>query len=251
MGNTPIGTTETSRDQDHPVARLILLVGILTVFVYVAVALNRYPDILIMYASESVVFLSALTFLMIGYTWVAVRRTRTRSEAEAYALRQGLWGGLVVGILWIIEIWMGNLANPQSEIAEFVVHLVYRLCIVAVPLVTLFTTFRATQRTGQISSGVWVGLWSGVLSALMVFGTFVVLTYVFPQASQTDPQTLYQFARSGFTDFAAFTLADALVAMISHLWIGPVLGLLFGALGSILGRGFMPGYHQRIVEPRG
>lgn len=234
---TFIKLSEAGIAHDHRWIRLGLLVGIVGVIGYVGYGVIRYPAMLTMYPSESVLYLVIVGCLLVGYGWMALHRTHTQSASETSALRQGIWWGLAVGILWIIEIWAGNLANPQSASAESLIHLIYGGCILAVPVVTLFAAARASRQTRKFSTGVWVGLWSGIVSALIVFATFVFIGFAFPNLP--DPQTVSQFTRRGFTDYGAFSFSDSLATIINHLWIGPVLGLIFGAAGGVMGQGFM------------
>jgi hypothetical protein len=224
----------------HHLTRLILLVGIMSVVVFIAGNLIRYPEILTMFPAESVIFLSIATALIVGYSWMSLRRTQTRTEASSLALRQGMKWGLLIGGLWAIEIWAGNIANPQPGVAEFVIQFVYRVSIVGTLLATLLGAAIASRQTGRFSTGVWVGLWSGMLSGLIVFGTFIILTDIVPQSVQPDPQLMSAFVRSGFTNYAAFSMSDSLEAMINHLWLGPFLGLIFGAIGGLVGQGIAP-----------
>jgi hypothetical protein len=44
------------------------------------------------------------------------------------------------------------------------------------------------------------------------------------------------FIRSGWTDIHAFTIADIFEACFKILFLGPVLGIIFGLLGAALSR---------------
>jgi hypothetical protein len=220
--------------KSYPWVRFMLLTGIFGAILFIVINLLTYPDIITMYPATSLILLTFFALLMAGYIWFAIHFTYTKDESWRSVLRHGLWAGAVIGGLWIIEITIGNLVNPPPGIIEFVVHSLYRLCILAIPLVTVLAAARISKKTGQFSSGVWVGLWSGILSALMVFGMFVLVGLFF--SARPDPQTMAAFARSGFTDYAAFNRSDTLVAMINHLWIGPCIGILFGAIGGVFRR---------------
>ena len=224
----------------HLWLRRLLLAGVAMVIVTFAASLIRYPDMLSMYPRQAPLFLSLLGILMALYTLVAVGRTRTRSRAEVIALNHGAFWGGIVGLLWTVEIWAGNIAQPSAGWQDLLVHgLIYRGAILAVPVVTVVGAGIAAARARSWPAGMWVGIISGVLSGLMVFGCFLVFGLVLP-SGRPDPQTLAQFGRTGLTDFAAYSAAENLAAMINHLWIGPGLGVLCGLFGGAIGGGLAP-----------
>jgi hypothetical protein len=48
--------------------------------------------------------------------------------------------------------------------------------------------------------------------------------------------TWAEFKRSGWTDAHAFGIANALESGFTHLWMGPLIALMVGSLGTWIGQ---------------
>ena len=103
----------------------------------------------------------------------------------------------------------------------------------AVPVLTVIVSLLASRQTGLRQTGIWVGVWSGLISGLITYTGLMLIGYSGRLAN--DPQTIQQAAKNGVSDITAFSVADSLVAAINHLWIGPLLGLVCGVIGSLIG----------------
>ncbi len=207
-----------------------VLGGVIWVIALIVYGVIRYPSAFALSPVESVVYLALFVGLIGGYSWLALRRTQATSPTIDIALRWGGWLGLALGLCWLVELWAGNLADPSAGTTGL---LVYRTSILAVPVLTIITALSASRHTGLRQTGIWVGIWSGIISALITFSGLFFIAY--SGTLLHDPQTIQQSLSNGVTDIAAYGVADSLVAAINHLWIGPLLGVVFGTLGGWMG----------------
>ena len=214
----------------YRVIRYGILGGVSLAIALVIYAIVEYPSALTLSPVESIVFLALCVGLLSGYSWLAWRRTQPASHISAVALSWGGWLGLALGLCWLIELWAGNLANPSTNA---MVLLAYRGSTIAVPLLTIMTAFYASRHTGSQQTGIWVGIWSSMISALITFAGLMGIAYL--GGLTHDPQTIQQALSNGTTNIMAYSVADSLAGAINHLWIGPLLGILFGAIGGFMG----------------
>ena len=75
---------------------------------------------------------------------------------------------------------------------------------------------------------------AGVCMVIAVTVGFALELFVAPP-SPSYIQTWPEFQRSGWTDARAFGIANTLDSGFTHLWMGPVIALVVGALGSGIG----------------
>ena len=129
----------------------------------------------------------------------------------------GVVFGAVVGALWMVEVWAGNLAPPGPA-----TEIVYRVSTASVLVATLLGGLLGGRRRGRLADGVSVGAISGMLSGMLVCVVVVAGGALAAQLSVIDPPT-----DAGY--------ADALAAGVNHLWIGVGIGSLCGLAGGAVG----------------
>jgi hypothetical protein len=106
---------------------------------------------------------------------------------------------------------------------------------------TALSGFVAAHRTGCMSVAMGVAFWSGVISAAITIVTVIVINILFHNAMMQDPATIREFIRAvhhtpSNTELSDFILTDALGGCAMQLWIGPLLGLVIGGTGALVGK---------------
>ena len=213
-------------------ARFTLLVGIGLVVVLTAYGIIRFPLIVNLAPVESLIYLIIFALLLIGYGWYGLRQTNSRAQSTTYILGQGLFFGLVIGLLWVIEVVTGNLNFANADWA----NVLYFGSMLVVLIVTFAAGFRGAQQSARTIAGIQVGLWSGMISSLITFIALMLITYLFQAKLQAIPQNMQEYLRSGAPDFTTYLVSDSLAGATNHLWIGPFLGLVIGGIGSVIGK---------------
>lgn len=193
-----------------------------------------HPAVAIYGGSEMIVYLLLAVLAVLIYGWFALFRTHTGTADERVALRQGIVWGLLCGAAWAIELLVANLPLIPSK--QFILVL-YGSTVWLGFLLPVIPSLLAAWQTRRISLGLQAGLLCGMVGGLMVFFTWFLFSAPLFQAGLSDPQTLAEFRHSGFPDITTYMVSDWLAALIGHLWIGVITGLLLGVLGGTVGKG--------------
>jgi hypothetical protein len=203
-----------------------VLAGVTMAAAVVVFSSLRYPATFRLSGADIVLVLTMV--MLAGYaacgTW-ALRR-------PAGGYRTGLiWGG-VAGAMWSAEIWCGGAAKlPHS--AEKVLGATFVLLAV---VATVTAGVRAAARTGRADTAWRAGLFSGLVSGLVVyaFGMVMTLSTLPVLASRGDYQA--EFARSHAPNIATYLVGDMLAGVAAHLVINLILGLVGGGIGAVTAR---------------
>lgn len=210
--------------------RRSILAGICLCVITMAYSIHRYPGIVTAPAAPK--FLPLFLAGVLWYGLAAVRWTRATTPEDLVVLHYGARWGVVIGLVWIVEVVAGDLILPSSPIALFAT-----LIAVVLPAVAGAT---GVAVTGRIRTGARIGFWSGVVSGLITFIAVAGVGYVaayFPESlhgADTPPDISRTYTAA---ELATYNLADYLAGGVSHLLIvGALLCTAAGALGGLFGR---------------
>jgi hypothetical protein len=193
-------------------------------------SLVRYPAILPPLA-RAIPYLTLFALTIAAYVVIILRWARPATPGGMLALSWGVRWGLVIGLLWMIEVLAGNLGDGHAWAL-----IPYYLGEFGAYGLTLLAGLLGARLTGQVRTGAWVGLWSGIVSGLVTALVLLLVAYTLQGHLQHDPQTLREFQQSGASDLTTYIIGDFLAAMLGHLLlIGLLLGTALGALGGAVG----------------
>jgi hypothetical protein len=155
-----------------------------------------------------------------------------RTEASQSAVRIGSRIGIMTGVLWTIDLAIETFATLSPSLAAFVSLAFF----VTAFLLWGLAGFLTVCETHSLGYGLVAAVWSAMLTVLMTvaFG-FLLMNVALPHlASQelTDPD----FLSSHWNNVTLFAIANTLDAGFSHLLEAPIIALVFGLVGSGLGR---------------
>lgn len=185
-------------------------------------SLLRWPGAML-YAAEPLVGLA-------GYALVisALPFARARLPGFANALRVGALAGLIGGALEVLDIAAESLlALPQA-----VVSLASSAAMLALFLLFTLAGFAGARRARMWGPGVAAAIWCAMVAILIAvtFG-FLLMHVALPQLARemvSDPDYL----RSGWTDTAAFAIANTFDNGFTHMVEAPIIAAILGALGA-------------------
>ncbi|WP_220198807.1 hypothetical protein [Ktedonospora formicarum] len=180
------------------------------------------------------VYLLLAVLALLIYGWFALFLTRRGTTDERVALHQGLVWGLLCGGAWAIELLVANLPLVPSKQLTFVL---YESMAWLGFLLPMLPSLLAGWQTKRIGPGLQAGVLCGMLGGLIIFFTWLLFSALLFQAGLRDPQTIAEFRHSGLSDITTYMISDWLAALIGHLWIGLITGLLLGILGGAVGKG--------------
>jgi hypothetical protein len=202
--------------------RAWLAIALFLIVIAVAGSLWRHPSAARMSPAAAVVVLALLTVLMAGYAWAAARE-------PSPAARAGARVGLVVALLWLVEVLTGNAFGDHAW-----TKVVYFGAIAGVAAATLLVGYAAApDGVGGWTDGAVAGTWSGLVSAPVPMLTLLFLVNFTPHIVVSDPQNIAEATHAGTPDVLGFALGDDILAGTNHLWLGVLLGALLGSIGGL------------------
>ena len=179
-----------------------------------------------------------IVLLLTAGAVIALLATRTRSAGGDRVLRTGVIVGVVLGLLWVVEINYNNLLTPPVDVRDPVDNVVWAAIALGVFVPALLSAWRTHSFLKGIQSGFWSGTVSGLIACLM--GQILVV-YLISLVTQ-DPVSIQEWndrgARSGAPNITTYFAYETLAGAFLHLFVlGTVMGVLLGLLGGAIGKG--------------
>ncbi len=213
--------------------RLGLVSGSLACLALIAFGLMRYlqvtssPGIHLAYAAGIILVTSLPGIVGLAYT-------RPRWPGAILAIERGAPLGRVLGIIWVFQIMAARLALAITERQPVGLGLI-AIAGIGTILLAAGSAYLTSRRTGNILTGLQVGLWGAVISSLMAFLTVMVLTYLLSESRLGETQVALAFQESGESNPAAWFFWDQLSGAASYLVLSGGLCLSSGLLGGLAG----------------
>lgn len=200
--------------------------------VMTALAIGQYPAFLQQRLASNYPLVLAGTEIAYAIAlWFVARATK---GPLFDARRNAIVFGLAAGALEVVNIAIENVfpaagGNPFVSVGF---------------MLTVFSIWGVggawTVRSGK---SVGVGILTAVVSAgiCMLIGVtagLIVELFVAPLRPEVV-STWAEFKRSGWTDTRAFVVANTIESAYTHLLMAPIVAVVFGSVGSVVGR-FLP-----------
>lgn len=214
-------------------ARIPVLEALLGVSAILAlVAALRYGYDLASYGT----WLLGAGVLLAAVVVLEVVRRRGVSAAAAARRARAIDAGLVLGLLWSLEILVNNIAAPPlpgRDIFDDVIWAVVSLAIIGMAAVSARST---RSWRAAVVTGAWAGFASGLVACLTA-----VCVIVFGMSLLTrDPLNVAEWAArgagAGTPDMASYFALQTFAGGLGHLLVlGLAMGAGLGALGGVIG----------------
>lgn len=179
--------------------RAVIVFGVAAAAVLDAFVLAWYPELrsqgnagLAGYIATAVVTV-AVGAVLSTYAWLAVVRTRARSEAAVVARRYGLVAGAIAGPLLVAASY------PPAPVPTVLVVAGAGVC-------SAVAGHLASRAGGEARAGLVAGIWAGVVAGLTLFVLGAVVILVTGGAAHSAT-TIANFHASKFHDLRSFTVA--------------------------------------------
>lgn len=145
--------------------------------------------------------------------------------------------GLVIGLLWTIEIGINNIIHPDLPFRDIVDDIFWAAIAI---LILVYATIEAFKRK-RILAGIILGFWSGTGSGAIASLTALILIVFGMHFILKDPLNVKEWSDINNTVhypnmkvyFAYQTFAGTLMHLII---LGTIMGLILGLLGGIIGK---------------
>lgn len=233
-----MGIMESSQVlQTHPRIRLALFLGFGLAIALVGVTVFRYPGNAQTSAQYLGLGLAGIVSLLVAGLILGFPGARTRSAEGARTLRNGVTLGVILGILWVLEINYNNIFTPPVTVRDPVDNIFWAVIALAILVQAFLTAFR----TRRFLRGVQAGFWSGTVSGLVACLMGLVLVVFLLRLVTNDPVSVQEWndlgKTSGAPDIATYFAYETLAGALLHLFVlGSIMGILLGVIGGGLGR---------------
>ncbi len=147
-------------------------------------------------------------------------------------IKQGILFGLLLGSIHIGYNLINNLAPANATLNS----LLNNSILLAVLIFCGIAGYVAARKTGQMKTGTYAGLFTGLLSMVIGMSALFVMTFVFMALIRQNAFMLDDFRRSGLKNIDQFIIEDAVGATLVGTLFSLVAGGIFGTLGGYLGR---------------
>ncbi len=227
--------------QANRLARFGLSSGFVIAAALVVATLVRYPgnaQTTVEYIGLGTVAVAILLGLGAWAAWRAVKSS-TRPDVAA-ARRLGSIGGVVFGLLWVIEISFNNFVPPDiaTPAARGIVdNGIWALIAVSMVVVAAASALSARRFMAGVHAGFWSGLVSGLMACLM--GLLLVVFWL--QFVLRDPFSVQEWAErhieSDAPNMATYFAYETMGGALLHLVVlGIIMGTLMGLIGGGIGK---------------
>lgn len=146
--------------------------------------------------------------------------------------------GVVLGLLWVVEISINNFVAPPLPARDHIDNGFF----VVIALTILAGALTRAYRDGRIMRGIESGIWSGFVSGLFACCAPLLLVVGGMAVITADPLNVTEWAvRSSLSrapSMAAYFAFETMAGAILHLVVlGLLMGALLGTIGGLLGWG--------------
>lgn len=144
--------------------------------------------------------------------------------------------GLLAGAIFAGEIVLEYAVLPKDNTSWGVIE------FGGVFAVYFISSVVEAYRCRSIRDGLLAAIVNALLSSVIWLIVMLLMYYIFRGTARQEQVlmaegTFDDFARSGMTDFNAFVMEDLLGASFFHLVLAPLVAVILGTIGGLLGKG--------------
>lgn len=171
--------------------------------------------------------------LVILFLQVLLSRKKT---ANPLRFEKDIFFGLMVGLLWTLEIGLNNLIIPPLPARDFYDNVFWAVIAAAI---LVYAGYRSFQT--NLKDGVLAGFSSGLGSGAVACATALLFIVFGMRQLLSDPLNLIEWSKRGAAsntpDMSVYFAYQTLAGAILHLLIlGLIMGLFLGIVGGIIGK---------------
>ena len=212
--------------------RLIIPVSILLLLIIVL----QYPPAL---SSGGLLGLIGASGILLVYGYLALGSPIAVGKPSGEVWRRGAVLGMISGIVLSVDL-ISSYFLQDWIISSRTSLLAYGIFL----LFILISGFIGARQTGQWKTGLTTAAWC-VLVTLMIwffaeFASYLLFSNTSSGAEFIRQEMQLDFARSGATDYQAFTISDFYGAGFFHLLLGLFFTVILGSLGAFIGLATRP-----------
>ena len=179
--------------------------------------------------------LLSLPLVSVSLIRFTIDSTTSHSHERAVILKQGSIFGLLMGTVFMGLSLFGNLIHLSTAL-ESVIDLVVVPVFLGVTVLTFaISGYRTSRLTGHLWAASLAGLLTGIFAFMLLGLSFVILDMVFFDIVRQQPEKVFNFAHSSYSDMRAYLFDSTVRGATLVTLAGGVLGALFGSVGGLVG----------------
>jgi len=212
---------------DTPLSiRIVLLTVLAASVAAIAFKIGVGPALLPLPGAKSLVAEAVVLFAI--YACVVAWPSQKRILRPLFAARIGAIGCLVQ-IAHVATERFCSLPSRWDAATSLIAML-------ATFLLWGYVAFRAGRAGSRLFASVWYATWSAIVTMTFAMYAGIMLElYLAPYPLEPMRQWA-EFQRSGWSDLAAFSIANTIDSASSHLLLGPVVAAIVGSIAFALSR---------------
>jgi hypothetical protein len=197
--------------------------------VFVPVIAIRYSYDLLFTAAAWIGFL--LLLATSGFLW------RTSRKENAAIIHHAIDLGMVLGLLWIIEIGINNFIAPGLPARDIIDNIFWAVIALLLFVYTVIGSYREDRIRTGIRVGAWMGIISGIFACFMALSMIVFGMHFIVQDPLNVAEWTLRAGDSNAPTMAAFFAYETLAGAFLHLIVlGLFMGILLGVFGGTVGK---------------
>jgi hypothetical protein len=210
------------------------------VFIVTVVSIMLVPITAVMYGYDTLSFVEAgagftVLLAIVGFLWHF--RKRSISLGNSVTINKMTFVGLVLGLLWTVEIGINNFIAPPLPARDIIDNAFWA----AIALSIFIQAVLVAYQTGSMLDGVKVGTWSGFISGLVACWASLTLIVFGMHFITHDPLNVAEWTlhrtNSNAPTMAAYFAFETLAGAFLHLLVlGLAMGALLGVIGGLIGK---------------
>ena len=186
-------------------------------------------------------FVAPFQFTLARKSWqsiftIVIVRTTNRAMSWVFG---SLMGSMWMGYVLCADLGGTSVFGSLNHVYPSLYALAPWFAAVAIAL-TAMTGLVAAYWTGSIGAAIWVAFFSALISGAITIVTVISVNVLFHEAMMKDPLNIQEFVRTMHrvptrAELSDFIFVDALGGCAMQLCLAPLLGLVLGAFGALVG----------------
>ena len=212
-----------------PALILLIISAVNTALVPAIAATYGYNSLFLALSAGAFVFQVVLT----GLLWMHTARSAAQPRPSTHYIAFGL----VIGLLWVVEIGINNFIAPSLPARDIIDDIFWAAVAAAILICAGVFAYRARRWWVGVLAGAWCGLASGAVACCTA-----LLLIVFAMGFiDRDPLNVAEWSirgpASGAPGMTAYFAYETFLGAFLHLSVlGVVMGVLLGLIGGLIGR---------------
>jgi hypothetical protein len=211
----------------------ILRISLIFSAVLVVTLYFFYPALSFPFGLEALECLLALLILVTTTFFIVKFRNKLSNNFSI----NNISFGLLIGLLWTIEIWVNNFIHPGLPYRDIFDDIIWGVIACLILCVAIGYSTKSKRIFDGVKSGLLTGLSSGAVACLAA----LMLVNFSMQLILEDPLNIQEWnvmkSKTHYPGMTVYFAYQTLAGAIMHLVVlGVIMGVLLGIIGGILGK---------------